>query len=390
MQLDILSAVTLCLSVSFIFSEIFYKLKYPRVIGQILAGIFLGLPFIKPIFSEEILMDIEFLSSLGIIFLLLLVGLELNLEKLRRLEKDTLVIALFSVAIPFTLGFILIKAMGYSYITAFIVGAAFSLTAEGTKLKVLFDIRALNSRLGIIMLGAGILDDVFEVIFLSIVLVLSHKSIIGILWLPVKILLFVILVVLFYRIFPYFLRGVQKERSRVALFSFVLLFAMLVAVISQKLDLGPIIGAFIAGIIIHLSEHRKYEYKEIVKEINAMTFALIIPFFFINIGLKFQLFSLTHNLWLTFMIVFVACVGKLLGALLATPFTDLTLQQTHLIGWGMNSRGAVELVIAGFALSNSLISSELYSSIVLMALLTTISFPFILKVIVSKDRSILK
>ena len=125
--------------------------------------------------------------------------------------------------------------------------------------------------------------------------------------------------------------------------------------LSKNFELGPIIGAFIAGIIIHLSEHRKYEHKENIKELEAMTFALIIPFFFINIGLHFDFASLTQNIWLVILVLLIATAGKLLGALIATPFTDLRLSQTHLIGWGMNSRGAVELVIAEIARIKSLI-----------------------------------
>ena len=121
-----------------------------------------------------------------------------------------------------------------------------------------------------------------------------------------------------------------------------------------------------------------------------MTFALIIPFFFINIGLKFDFISVSNNLWLIFLVVFIASIGKIVGAIITTPFTDLSIRQTHLIGWGMNSRGAVELVIASFAFNNNLIAPELYSAIVLMALVTTITFPAVLKFMISRDRSILK
>jgi Kef-type K+ transport system membrane component KefB len=239
------------------------------------------------------------------------------------------------------------------------------------------------------MLGAGILDDIFEVIFLSVVLILAHKSFAALAWLPVKLIGFVVVVYVTYKLFPYLLKAVQKERSRIAIFSFILIFALIIAVISTKLELGPIIGAFIAGIIIHLTEHRKYEYKENIKELEAMTFAFIIPFFFINIGLHFDFSIFSQNLWLAAMVLITATVGKLLGALVATPFTDLSLRQTHLIGWGMNSRGAIELVIAEIARINNLIPIEVYSAIVFMAIITTFIFPIALKIIVSKDRKIL-
>ena len=79
-----------------------------------------------------------------------------------------------------------------------------------------------------------------------------------------------------------------------------------------------------------------------------------------------------------------------MGALLATPFTDLSMRQCHLIGWGMNSRGAIELVIATFAFSNNMIPIEIYSGLVVMALVTTLIFPIVMKILISHDRSILK
>lgn len=389
MPLDILTVVAISLAVSFILSEIFFRFKYPRVIGQILAGIILGIPLVKVLFTPQILSDIAFLADLGIIFLLLLIGMQLNLDKFKKAEKDAVIIAFFSVLIPFSFGFILMKAIGYSNVVAFVVGAAFSLTAEGTKLKVLLDMKALNTKVGVIMLGAGILDDIFEVIFLSAVLILAHKTFGAIAWLPVKLAAFVAIVYLTYKFFPFLLKIIQKERSRIAIFSFILIFALIVAVISKKLELGPIIGAFIAGIIIHLSDHRKYEYKENIRELEALTFAFIIPFFFINIGLHFDFSILTHNVWLTAMVLIIATAGKLLGALIATPLTDLSLKQTHLIGWGMNSRGAIELVIAEVARINNLIPIEVYSAIVFMAVITTLIFPIIMKIIISKNRKIL-
>lgn len=117
---------------------------------------------------------------------------------------------------------------------------------------------------------------------LTIVVIIAHKTYATLVWLPVKLITFVIIIFLFYKLFPLLLRFIQKERSRISVFSFILLFALIVAAISKNFELGPIIGAFIAGIIIHLSDHRKHEHKENIKELETMTFAFIIPFFFVN------------------------------------------------------------------------------------------------------------
>ena len=116
----------------------------------------------------------------------------------------------------------------------------------------------------------------------------------------------------------------------------------------------------------------------------------VIYTFFIKIGmfLKFQ-YILSH--WvLVLLVVLFATFGKVFGAILATPLTSLKLAQTHLIGWGMNSRGAIELIIAEIARSNGLIPIELYVAIVSMAVITTVIFPFIMRNAIKKDRRILR
>lgn len=385
-MVDTLVVVAIALSLSFILSELFYRFKYPRILGQLIAGIILGLPFIRVIFDAQVLDDISFLADLGIIFLLLLIGLELNLEKFKQSTKHSAILAISCAAIPFFFGWGLMRIAGYSNIIGFVTGACFSLSAEGTSLKLLMDMKVLNTRVGMIILGAGILDDVLEVIFLSIVLVLTNKVATSLTILPLKLALFVIIVYVTYKFFPFILNIIQKERSRIATLSFIIIFTIIIAVISKKLDLGPIVGAFIAGIILHLSEHHKYEHHENIKELEGITFALIIPFFFINIGIHLQFENLVTNIWLIILILIVGTLGKIIGAVIVTPLTNLTLKQTHIIGWGLNSRGAVELVIAEIARVNGLIPPEIYSAIVVMAIVTTLVLPVMLKFLIDNKK----
>ena len=174
--LNTIVLVAFTLGVSLFFSEIFRRLKYPRVIGQIIAGIVLGVPLIKLLFTPENLSDIGFLSELGIVFLLLLVGLEININKLKRSSKDALIIAISGAIIPFVFGFALMRHLGYSNLVGAVLGSALALTAEGSKLAILIETKVLNTRVGSIMLGAGILDDIFEVIFLALLLVYIKKT----------------------------------------------------------------------------------------------------------------------------------------------------------------------------------------------------------------------
>jgi Kef-type K+ transport system membrane component KefB len=381
---NLLLVLALCLFISFILSELFFRLKYPRVIGQIFAGIILSIPLFYRMFNTEIINGINLLSDLGIIFLLMLAGMEINLRKLKESEKDAIFVAIFCAVIPFVLGYVFAVLIGYSKMIGVVLGAALSLSAEGTTLNVLMELGALNTKVGTITLGAGIIDDMFEIVFLSFVLIASHKSFVQLALFPAKLLLFVAIVFMIYKIIPGFIRFIQREKSRITTFSSILLIGILIALLSQSLELGPIVGAFIAGLIIQLSNRNERDEIEIVQELKVMTFSLIVPFFFINIGMHMNFGSLIANIWLVLFVLIIAIVGKIGGALLAVPFTDLSLAQGYVIGWGMNSRGAVELVIAEIARANHLIPIEVYSAIVIMAVVTTLIFPFIIKVYIKK------
>lgn len=382
MNIIVLMAITL--TISLILSEIFFRLKYPRVIGQILAGIVLGIPIIRSLFTTDNLLSIKFLAEIGIVFLLLLAGMEINLRKLEKASKDALLIAIFAALIPFALGFVVAKAFGYSTVISLVVGACLALTAEGTKLKVLIEMKILETKIGLIMLGAGILDDVFEILFLAVLLIYVHGSITHIALFPIMLIVFVIISFLIFKYVPKIIKMIHKERSRIATFSTILTIGLIIAALSQFFGLGPIIGAFIAGIIIQLANKNKRDEMENIKELKVMTFSLIIPFLFINIGLHFDFSSLLLHPLLLLLIVFVAIAGKLVGSIIVSFFSDLSFRQTMLIGWGMNSRGMVELIIAELARVNNLIPIEVYSVIVIMAISTTLIFPFALKYYVNK------
>lgn len=106
-------------------------------------------------------------------------------------------------------------------------------------------------------------------------------------------------------------------------------------------------------------------------------------------GIHFNLFSLLISPYLLCFIIFVAILGKIIGTLLAKPFLDFTHQQLFLVGWAMNSRGAIELALALIAFKTGLIGEYLYSSLILMALITTLIFPFIITNMIKNNPKIM-
>ncbi|MCK4492234.1 MAG: cation:proton antiporter, partial [Candidatus Altiarchaeales archaeon] len=119
--------------------------------------------------------------------------------------------------------------------------------------------------------------------------------------------------------------------------------------------------------------------REIVENLKMITFGLIVPFFFISIGLHFDVQAIFLDPILLLLILIVATAGKILGSMILTFLSRFNLRQATLIGWGMNSRGTTELIIVEIARSSGLIPIEVFSAVVIMAILTTLAFPIVLK-----------
>ncbi len=191
----------------------------------------------------------------------------------------------------------------------------------------------------------------------------------------------------FFRIVSKVLQKVERTGTDVELFSLVIIFVLVVASLSEALEIGYLLGAIISGFLLQISMKRlkKKDEEEIITATKLITLAFVVPFFFVNIGLNFNYDYLAGNLLLLLFTIGIAFLGKIIGTVIIKPFLKLNLKQLYLIGWGMNSRGAVELVIALLALNHGLITQEVFSALVAMAILTTLVFPFVLQHEIRKD-----
>jgi Kef-type K+ transport system membrane component KefB len=381
-----LVVVPIILIVAFVLGELFKKTGFPPVVGQILAGILLGIPVVEHLlFSDKSsLMIVDFLSVLGIVFLLFLAGLEIDIEKIRETSRDSILISLSSALLPFFFGFIFIMAFfpEYGFLTALVFGGALMVTSEGTKVKVLMDMNTLNTRLGAIMLAAGAIDDIFEVLFLALVIVMAKgESYTELAKIPLQLLAFIAVAFIFFKAISKTLRYLDKNSGdETELFSMIVIFILVLAALSEALQIGYLIGAIIGGFLLQISMkgiHKQHR-EDMIKVTKLITLAFIVPFFFANVGLNFELGSLSSNIFLLAVTVTIAFLGKIVGTLIVKPFSTLSLKQLYYVGWAMNSRGAAEMVIALIAKQFGLIPSDIFSALVVMTIVTTFTFPFVL------------
>ena len=319
---------------SYLFTLVAKRIKIPSVVALIFAGLIVGFPFI----CKEIITPNEnfifILGDVGLICLMFLAGLESSWKILSMEKKDAFFISVFAAMVPFLLGFVIFLLLGFSLEISLIAGIVMSITAEATNVGLLLELKKLRTRVGSAMVDAGIIDDVLGLV------------------------LFVTVTVLF--------RTAYVEE-----------------------DISIIVEAIIAFFIGAILPTDAIEKKSWARYMENILIWIIVPFFFVSMGMHFDLYSLFLNPILLILILVIAISGKIIGTLLTKPFTNFKLKQLYLIGWGMNSRGAIELAIVLIAFRTGLIPVELYSSLVVMALVTTIIFPFVVTRMIKKDPQIM-
>jgi len=384
--MEILAIVPIILIAAFILGEMFKRIGLPTVVGQILAGLLFGIPAIKELLFGEgsALVIIDFLATLGVLLLLFLAGLEIEIKKIKETSRDSILVSLSSALVPFALGFLFITVFfpEYGFLSALIFGGAMMVTSEGTKVKVLMDLNSLNTRLGAVMLAAGAIDDIFEVLFLSLVVVLAKGgSLFDLAMIPVEIIIFLIIAFISFKVMSKVLQHLDKKPGEeTGLFSIVMIFVLVLAALSESLNVGYLIGAIIGGFLLQISLKgiSKRHNRELINVIKLIALGFIVPFFFVNVGLTFDLSTLFSNTPIILVTISIAFFGKMIGTLIIKPVSTLSWKQLYYIGWAMNSRGAAELVIALIAMQYGLIPLEIFSALVAMSIVTTLIFPPVL------------
>ncbi|PVX23765.1 MAG: hypothetical protein CW691_09720 [Candidatus Bathyarchaeum sp.] len=384
--MEILAIVPIILIGAFILGELFKKIGLPSVVGQIIAGLLFGIPAIKElVFGDgSTLIIIDFMATLGVLLLLFLAGLEIEIDKIKETSRDSILVSLSSALVPFGLGFLFITLVfpEYGFLSAVIFGGAMMVTSEGTKVKVLMDLNSINTRLGAVMLAAGAIDDIFEVLFLSVVVVFAKGgSLFDLAMIPVEIIIFLIIAYIAFKIMSKVLQNLDKKPGeQTGLFSIVMIFVLVLAALSESLNVGYLIGAILGGFLLQISLRgiSKRNKTDMINVLKLIALGFIVPFFFVNVGLTFDLGSLSSNIPIIVATILIAFFGKMIGTLIIKPVSTLSWKQLYYIGWAMNSRGAAELVIALIAMQYELISLEIFSALVAMSIVTTLIFPPVL------------
>ena len=419
----VLSSVLLSLVVIYLASkvgsEVAQRFDLPPVLGELLAGVVVGVSALHLIIfpegdltaTDSLIMNavqslnhltpenlanvfasqsevISVLAEIGVIILLFEIGLESDLKQLKSVGPQAVVVACVGVAVPFGAGTLgLMSIFHVPAIAAIFAGAALTATSIGITSKVLSEMGQLKSKEGQIIVGAAIIDDVLGIIVLAVVASLAKTGsvdVINVGFLIVSATAFLIGSILLGQLFnSSFITVAAKLKTRGNIVIPALVFAFFMAFIGNAIHLEAILGAFAAGLVLEESDARE-ELDELIKPIAD----LLVPIFFVTVGARADLSVLNPavadnraGLLIAIFLVAVAIVGKVVSGWVVFGIPDVNRLA---IGIGMVPRGEVGLVFAAIGSASGVLSKPLEVSIIIMVISTTFLAPPLLRIVFGK------
>jgi Kef-type K+ transport system membrane component KefB len=370
--------------------EIAAYFQVPSVIGELAAGIIIGPSFLELI---EISNPIHLLAQIGIILLLFEVGIETDIGGLTSSGIKACMVALGGVMLPFILGFYISYFLfSLSLLASLFIGSTLTATSIGITLRVLRDLKKQTSREAQIIIGAAVLDDIIGIILLAMLFEFSQSGTVN-LWNAGKVLIFI---VSFFLISPLAAKCVSiiikkwDEKSDIpgllptTIVSLILLFSW----IAHQLGAPELLGGFAAGLALSRQfffpfvsfPHETPEFSHRVEEKMKPIIHLFTPIFFVSIGLSLNLKSIdwsSSSIWMmTGMLFISAIIGKLASGFLLKKETFST---KFIVGTAMIPRGEVGLIFANIGLTTGVFKDDIYTSIIVVIVLTTLLAPFALR-----------
>ncbi|MBD3581934.1 cation:proton antiporter domain-containing protein [Flavobacterium selenitireducens] len=385
----LLCQVITIILVARVFGWFFRKIGQPTVIGEMIAGIVLGPSLVGLYFPEysgmlfpkESLGNLQFLSQIGLIFFMFVVGMELDLKALRNKANDAVVISHASIIFPFTLG------VGLSYFIyeayapesveflsfSLFLGIAMSITAFPVLARIVQERNIHKTKLGAIVITCAAADDITAwCILATVIAIVKAGSFVSSLYVIGMAIVYVILMLNVVR--PFLKRVAELKNSRSSLSKPVVAIFLLTLIISsyvsEIIGIHALFGAFMAGAI--MPDNTRFR-SILIEKVEDVSVILLLPLFFVFTGLRTQIGLIDRPELFQVMawVIVVAVTGKFIGSALAAKFVGQSWRDSLTIGALMNTRGLMELVVLNIGYDLGVLSTEIFTIMVIMAIVTT-------------------
>jgi len=370
----------------------------PPVIGEIVAGLLLGPSFfgwIAPAFYARLfpaasLPALNELSQIGLVLFMFLVGLHLDLAEVYALRRVAGLASLLSIVVPFALGLALARPLHIlapsspTLPFSLLIAVSMSITAFPVLARILADQKLSATKLGHVAIACAALNDVLAWSILAWVVAISRAgestygeaSALG----PFVILLAYILTM--FAVIRSALRWIMGRLTVTAELSIMLIFVFLSSAVTELAGFHALFGAFLAGVIWPRRDSKR---DDVSAKIEPLATTLLIPLFFSYTGLRTNVGALGVNVGLTALVIAVAIAGKVGGAFMGARITGFDVRNSLALGFLLNTRGLVELIVLNVGLDLGLLSPALFSMMVIMALVTTVITTPVLKVVLPEE-----
>jgi Kef-type K+ transport system membrane component KefB/mannitol/fructose-specific phosphotransferase system IIA component len=400
--LVMLLSFAVLLGVARILGELAQRFRQPAVLGELLAGVLLG-PTVLGAFAPELALflfppvganaiALNAIATLAIVLFLLVAGMEVDLSIVWRQGRVAPKVSLSSILIPFALGFtaawFLPELLGRHagadpVIFALFLATALSISALPVIAKTLMDLGLYRSDLGMVVIAAAIFDDLVGWIIFAVVLGLISGHVgtaNGFLSMIGFTLAFTAGILtlgrwLIHHAMPYVQAYTRWPGGEL---SFALILALLGAAFTEWIGVHAIFGSFLVGVAIGDSPHLRERSRVIIDQFVSFIFA---PVFFASIGLQVN-FITSFNLPLVLGVLFIATVCKLLGGYLGGRWGGMSVRDAWAVGFGLNARGGMVIILGLLALQASIIDQYLFVALVIMAIVTSVMSGPIMRLLV--------
>ena len=392
------------------------KYNLPKVAGEILLGILLGPTFLtllaldgshSSIFSSlfslatvnEINLSIDiilFIAEIAILLLLFEVGLEMDIRSLKRSGRSAMLTAIGGIILPFLGGFVLIIMIAPLpniipldipiINVALFFAATLTATSIGISISIFIELDKLDSQAAKTMIGAAVIDDILAILLLTGVITfieeeaaLGIEAIIDVIVIFFQILGFFIISFIFgIFVLPKIINKISGLRDRYLPITLGLVMLFFFSWFASLMHLAPIIGAFVAGVLLNPFKHEISE--KILEQLGPFA-SWVVPIFFISVGLRINLIEIIslEVLLIASGLIIVAVLTKVLGSGIGAYLGKSSLSESYTIGVAMSARGEIILIFASVALELGIFSSLIYSSLVLLVVFTSLFVPVLLK-----------
>jgi Kef-type K+ transport system membrane component KefB len=378
---SVLIGLFVLFAVAKVLGEVFEFLHQPAVVGELLGGVLVG-PHLLGLVGPDNEVVFEALAQFGVIILLFATGLETSVADLRRVGWLAVAVGVLGEIFGFAAGYGVMVLLGFDGVTAVFGAVAIVATSVGIAARVLRDLGAVSSRVGRVILGASVVDDILAIVVLAVAAGVAAGDVSS-----TSVVVTVVAVLVFLVVVVFAGPAATRRLSRLvhlpgvpdSPFLVAVLLTLGLAALSEVIGLAAIVGAFLAGLVF------EFRRDEVVNQVEPV-YQLLVPFFFAFTGTQLELRAFTDGsaLLLLALMFAAAVLTKLAAGRLGAR--RLGRERAAIVGVGMVPRGEVSLIVATTATALAAFTPDLFAATVGVVVLTSVLTPPVLRVMIDRQR----